>query len=182
MIEDTCFRFFNDENGKLFNIKQLISIFYFSEHLYFKESYKKLQDMYKEEIPEEIIEKIELIKKEENNIIPIKELAAAVRRFISRYLLDKRQKEIDPTKMLLPYLCKTELWDQKIGKIENLEEVIANQLEKLKITVGQSYNLYEKIKEKDEEEISTYLEEDEKEEEEELIKVKQIKTGRKIRV
>jgi hypothetical protein len=183
MIEDTCFRFFNDENGKIFNIKQLISIFYFSEHLYFKESYKKLQDMYKEEIPEEIIEKIELIKKEENNIIPIKELAAAVRRFISRYLLDKRQKEIDPTKMLLPYLCKTELWDQKIGKIENLEELIANRLEKLKITVGQSYNLYEKIKEKDEEEISTYLEEDEKEEEEEqIIKVNQIKTGRKIRV
>jgi hypothetical protein len=182
MIEDTCFRFFNDENGKLFNIKQLISIFYFSEHLCFKESYKKLQDMYKEEIPEEIIEKIELIKKEENNIIPIKELAAAVRRFISRYLLDKRQKEIDPTKMLLPYLCKTELWDQKIGKIKNLEELIANQLEKLKITVGQSYNFYEKIKEKDEEEISSYLEEDEKEEEEELIKVKEIKKGRKIRV
>jgi hypothetical protein len=183
MIEDTCFRFFNDENGKLFNIKQLISIFYFSEHLCFKESYKKLQDMYKEEIPEEITEKIELIKKEENNIIPIKELAAAVRRFISRYLLDKRQKEIDPTKMLLPYLCKTELWDQKIGKIKNLEELIANQLEKLKITVGQSYNFYEKIKEKDEEEISTYLEEDEKEEEEEeFIKVNQIKRGRKIRV
>ena len=141
--------------------------------------------MYKEEISEEITKEIELSKEKKNNIIPIKELGAAVRRFISRYLLDKRQKvHLDPTKMLLPYLCKTELWDQKIGKNKKLEELIANQLEKLKITVGQSYTFYEKIKEKDEEEISSYLEEDEKEEEEEeqIIKVKQIKTGRKIRV
>ena len=138
-----------------------MSVFFFFEHLCFKELCKNLNKKYKEKLNDKLIEKIQskLLSKEKlNEVFTIKELGAAVRRFISRSLVNTRINDnINPTKILLPYLIKPELWEEKVTKVDNLEEIISNLLD---LTVGQCYEFYQIIKNKDEKEISLY-EEDE---------------------
>ena len=82
--------------------------------------------------------------------------------------------------MLLPNLNKIELWEEKIGKNDKLEEVLSNKLEELKITVGQTFDFYDKIKEEDEKVILKYLPDDDLvEDEEEKIPVR-IQVKRRI--
>ena len=52
------------------------------------------------------------------------------------------------------------MWEERIGNNDNLEESLSNKLEQLKITVGQSFDFYQKIKEEDEKDILSYLEND----------------------
>ena len=187
-IDEMGRKFFNDK-GKDLKIEQIMHVFFFFEHLCFTELRKNLNHQYKEQIPEDIKKIIDekLLnnnKKDENdknenndqNVqkdnnekndndndndkIKIKELGAAVRRFISRYLVGSRA-DTGPNSLLLPNLNKIELWEEKFGKNDNLEEELSNKLEDLKITVGQSNEFYEKIKEEDEKEVLSYLEDDE---------------------
>ena len=176
--------FFNGK-GKDLKIQQIMHVFFFFEHLCFNELCKNLNNKYKEQIPEDIKKIIDEkllnnnkkdendknekndqnVQKDnnENNIndkIKIKELGAAVRRFISRYLVGSRADTGFPKTLLLPNLNKIELWEEKFGKNDNLEEELSNKLEDLKITVGQSFEFYEKIKEEDEKEVLSYLEDD----------------------
>ena len=181
-IDDMGRKFFNDK-GKDLKIEQIMHVFFFFEHLCFTELCNNLNNQYKEQIPEDIKKIIDekLInnekdkndkneenaqnvqkdnkEKNDNDKIKIKELGAAVRRFISRYLVGSRA-DASPKSMLLPNLSKIELWEEKFGKNNNLEEELSNKLEDLKITVGQSFDFYEKIKEEDEKEVLSYLEED----------------------
>ena len=92
--------------------------------------------------------------KDRNDIFTIKELGAAVRRFISRYLIGKKQNDdINEKSLLVPALKRPELWGEKISKIGNLEELIFNLLGDFNLTVGQIFNFYEIIKDEDEKEI-----------------------------
>jgi len=119
---------------------------------------------YNEDINEEIINKInsKLLNNVNNNNLPIKELASAVRRFISRYLVGKNKKaDIDPKSLLLHELKRPDLWNKKI---ENLEELLSDEIKEYKLTVGQCFKFYELIKEKDEKEINLDVPEPIKEE------------------
>ena len=161
-IEEICKDFFR-ENGKELKSDKIMSIFFFFEHLCFKELSQNILDDYKKEINEEILEKItnKLNNNEINEKISIKELGAAVRRFISRYLVGKKQNiDIKDDIPLLPLLKKPELWEEKIAKLSNLNELITHLLEEFGLTVKQAFKLYELIKEEDEKEIE-FKEEDE---------------------
>ena len=165
-INEICEIFFKVE-GRELKVKHIMNVFFIFEHLCFKELCENLHNDYKEEIPEDIKTKIiyKLMTKNENDhndkndIFTIKELAAAVRRFISRYLAGPRI-DSDPRSLLLPYLNKIDLWGEKIGKNDNLIESLSNKLEELKITVWQSFDFYQVIKEEDEKDILSYLEDD----------------------
>ena len=98
-----------------FKINQFMNIFFYAEHLSFQELIKTLQPEYKIEIDKKVIEDIEkkFQIKVENDDLPWKELAAAIRRFISRYLVGERQTtDIDESLELAFQLTRRDLWGE----------------------------------------------------------------------
>jgi hypothetical protein len=161
-INEDCSQFFNDENSD-FKVDKIMNLFLLFEHLCFNDLCLDLPDIYKVQINEETQKKIEELKNNKlDENITLKELGAALRRFISRYLTGKKQKsDISPKNSMIIYLNKTNLWDEKTAKLDNLGEIISNLLFDLNLNVDQSFNFYNLIKEKDEEEIKFYEEFDE---------------------
>ena len=150
-IDESVSDFFNyNEDIKKLEVSKILSIFSFFEHLCYNDLCETLQNDYKMNIDDELTEKIKekLLKGNENNgNITIKDLAVAVRRFISRYLVGRKQKtDIEPKSMLLPQLKRVDLWNEEIWNCKNLDNLISNLIGEFKLTVGQSYNFYEIIK------------------------------------
>ena len=133
-----------------------MNVFFYIEHLCFEDLSKTLQIEYQKEIPSGTVEKIkkEISNNKNEKYYSIKDLAAALRRYISRYLVGQREEvEIDEKRELYYELTRQDLWEEKIGKLDNLDILIKNQLEKYKLTVGQSLSLYKIIGEEDKIEI-----------------------------
>ena len=151
-VSNECYNFFLKE-GKEFTIEKLMNVFSFIEHLCFKELSDTLQAEYKKEIPKDLQEKIKkklLESKDKNEVISISQLASAVRRYISRYLAGKRQTvDIDDQRDLAFDLSRIDLWDEKIGKLDNLDDLIVSQIGEFKLTVGQAYEFYKLIAQED---------------------------------
>ena len=151
-----CIEFFNNEGSEMTNSK-LMNLFFFFEHLCFEDLAETLQPEYKMTIPEDIKAKIidQLIKNYNNILFSIKDLGAAVRRFISRYLAGRLQTTDINEKVDLPYqLTRPELWAEKIGSDENLELEIMMKFKDIKLVVGQAFALYELIGEEDKKALS----------------------------
>ena len=50
----------------------------------------------------------------------------------------------------MPYeLSRIDLWEEKFGKLDDLEELISNQIYEFKLKVGQAYAFYQIIAEED---------------------------------
>ena len=164
-LDNNFKNFFKEEQANEIKLDKTLSVFFFFEHFCFNDLCETLQKEYKEVIEEELKDKIREKLCDDKNYkgdIPILELAAAVRRFISRYLVGKKQKtDIDPKSMILPQLKRIDLWD---NNIENLGNLISNLIEEFEINVGQSLSFYEIIKEEDEKEINIEEEEEENDE------------------
>ena len=160
-ISKDCVDFFKKE-GKLFKVNQLMNIFFYIEHLCFNDLCNNLQPDFKISIDQTTAEKIKkkLINEvnKEKEIYSIKDLAAAIRRFISRYLVGTRQDvEIDEKRLLYFELTRLDLWEEKFGQLDNLEELIQNQLAEFNLNVGQAYSLYDIIGEEDRNYIKEYI-------------------------
>jgi hypothetical protein len=116
-LNESCARFFNNENIKDFKGEKILSIFFLFEHFCFEELCQNLQEEYKKEIDEKVKVNIEtklLNQKNYEEEISIKDLGSAVRRFISRYLVGKKQAtNIDPKAKLLQQLKRVDLWGEK---------------------------------------------------------------------
>ena len=81
-----------------------------------------------------------------------KELAAAVRRFISRYLLGEKQNtDMKEDNSLENNLRRKDLWREKF---ENLETLINEKISEFKIKVGQAFHFYEIIGKDDQNSIT----------------------------
>ena len=148
-LDDKFVKFLDDYDLK---INQFMNILFYAEHLSFKELIKTLQPEYKIEIDKKVIEDIEkkFQIKVENDDLPWKELAAAIRRFISRYLVGERQTtDIDESLELAFQLTRRDLWGEICGKLENFESLIFGKINEFKLKVGQAFNLYEIIGEED---------------------------------
>ena len=136
----------------------LLAIF---EHLCFDELSKNLQRDFLIEIPEDIKKKIKnkLINNYDNKLFTIKDLGAAVRRYISRYLVGLTQRtEVDNARKLEIELTRRELWRSNITNNDNYEEVIINHLKEFELNVGEAFDFYELIGNEDKNEIK-FLEE-----------------------
>ena len=150
-LSNDCKSFFYNE-GNQFSLNQLMNLFFFFEHLCFDDLVETLQPEYKAEIPDDLKNKIieTVIKNNKIKEIPVKDLGAATRRFISRYLAGKLQvTDIAEDNHLYFELTREELWEEKIGKLENLEGLMTDLLFKLGIKVGQAYEFYNIIGEED---------------------------------
>ena len=83
-------------------------------------------------------------------MIPIKDLGAATRRLISRYLAGKLEvTDIKEDRDLSFELSREELWEEKIGKLEDLMELVSGKIYEFKLTVGQAYEFYNIIGDED---------------------------------
>ena len=150
-ISDICINFFSKE-GKDFKVEKLMNVFFFIEHLCFEDLSNTLQPEYKKEIPKELQDKIKhkLLEQKNDNVLSVKELAAALRRYISRYLAGKRESvDINETRELYYDLTRIDLWKEKIGRLDNLEELVYAKISEFKLNVGQAFNLYKLIEVED---------------------------------
>ena len=130
-----------------------MNLFFFFEHLCFEDLEETLQLEYKAKIPDDlkakIIQKL-LNQKNEKDTISTKDLAAAVRRYISRYLAGKRETtDFKEDRDLLSELGRIEFWEEKIGKNEDLIELITAKIFEFKLNIGQAYEFYNIIGEED---------------------------------
>ena len=159
--------FFSNDEYKLNQLKidKIMDMFFFIEHFCFKRITEILYIVYKREIPDNIKNEIinKLVKKgKQKYIITIKDLGAAVRRFITRYSAGNLESiNISEDRELIEELYREDLWTDKIVKNSNLEEIISGKLKEFNLKVGQAYSLYELIGEEDKNLIKEYLKKDE---------------------
>ena len=151
-LSDDIKSFFNNE-GKNFTLNKLMNVFFFFEHLCFDDLAETLLPEYKAPIQEEkktiIIEKL-INKKDPFDIIPLTSLAAATRRFISRYLAGNIQfVDIKGDRDLSFELTRAEFWEEKIGKLDDLIDLVSQKIFEFKLTVGQAYEFYNLIGDED---------------------------------
>ena len=147
-----CITFFEKE-GNIFKIEQLMNIFFFIEHLVFKDLIETLNVEYKKPIPKDLTIKIKqklLGPENKNEGFTVSQLSAAVRRYISRYIAGNRQTiDIDEKLDLTVQLERKDLWEEKIGKLENLDNILKSKIGEFKLTVGQAYEFYKIIESQD---------------------------------
>jgi hypothetical protein len=158
-LSDDCRNFFLNEGNQLTSDK-LMNLFFFFEHLCFEDLAETVQLEYKKPISNDIKEKIreKLIKNYKNDTYSLKDLGAAVRRFISRYLAGKLQTTEIDEKLELPFqLSRMELWEEKIGSNEDLVIIIGVQLNEFKLTIANTYDFYELIGDEDKKSISSLV-------------------------
>ena len=130
-----------------------MNIFFFIEHLVFKDLIETLNLEYKRPINEELTIKIKqklLGPENKNEGFTVSQLSAAVRRYISRYIAGNRQAtDIDEKLDLTVQLERKDLWEEKIGKLENLDNILKSKIGEFKLTVGQAYEFYKIIESQD---------------------------------
>ena len=149
-LSNDCGNFFTN-NGKNFALNKMMNIFFIFEHLCFKDLSLSLSPLYKMKISKEIKAKIIqnlLNKKDSNDKITVKDLAAATRRLISRYLTGNFS-DIDEKRDLVYELTREELWEENIKKINDFEELLFEKMKDIKLVVGQAYEFYNMIGDED---------------------------------
>lgn len=148
---------FITNNEKIFTIDKIMNIYTIFEHLCFNDLLLLLKDEYKKEIDEN--KKDDIIKKfNSNNIYSKKDLASAVRRLISRYLvgtgdLNDIRKEND----LCFELSRADLWNKNIRIIDDLDIKIKEHIGNFELKVEEALSFYELIGNEDKEEIEKFF-------------------------
>ena len=163
-LSEDCKDFFNNEGSEI-TIEKLMNLFFYFEHLCFEDLADTLQNEYKKPISEETKNAIinKLLKNYNNNLFTIKDLGAAVRRFISRYLAGNLQTtDVGEDRALSFELSREDLWEEKIGKEDDLMENIDELLHDFKLNVGQAYAFYQLIGEEDKNAINQLIVEEDK--------------------
>ena len=149
-IDDKNFEGIFIVSGNELKAKKIIDIFLFIEYLCFEIFSKNIEEDYKIIIDNNIRNKINDNK---NKFMNIKELAAALRRFISRLLYRiKNKDDLSPEGKLEIQLKRIDLWDKKYRNPEIIAKIV-KQISEFDLTVGQSFELYQLIKSEDENEV-----------------------------
>ena len=152
-ISKDFYDFWKNE-GKQFKLNKILEIYLFFEHLYFSLYYQKRKDEFaygKEKINNDD-EINNLFDKLEFKNIFVK----ALRRYITRYLLDKINLDDINEENLVEKLYKSDLWGiYEMNKFEDIK----NKLDKIKldINIKTSFGLYELLGDKDKEEVNNFV-------------------------
>ena len=153
-LDEKCDNLFLENN---ISIKNIMDIYFYVEHLSFMELSQTLDETYKNIIVEDdLVETIKnkLKDKKENGTITWEQLAAVIRRFISRCLIGGKKltseilQEIKKFE-LVSQLYRTDLWEEKFLKLDNLNQLIKEKIGQFNFNVSQALRLYEIIGEED---------------------------------
>ena len=144
-LSDDFKNFFKNE-GKNFEINQLMNIFVYVEHMCFGLISKNMDQRLKKSLSDDTKEKLLSIfnvKDEKLN------LAIALRRYITRYLIgNKYIKDIDNNSLHLE-LNKSDLWGVNSEKINEFKKLL-DKLKTFNLKVSNAFDLYKKIGKEDE--------------------------------
>ena len=143
-IEENYKIFFEKNNN--FTLSNLISIFEYIEFLCFPKLINNINPVYKEDINDEEINKINKYFENNKDIIIKKEiLAISVRRFISRFLTGERvQLQFKEDEHLLYFIqIKEEFWSEQIFNNSKFNEEIDLMSKSFFIKVNQSLKFYQ---------------------------------------
>ena len=133
------------QNPKLnIKIEEIIGVFSFFELLCYKPIINNLQEHYKDDIKENVGKEIlKLFDDKKFKLITKVNLAAACRKFISRYLTSSRKDDdFNDKNDLSDQLSRYEFWSKEIFEKEDDLNKELNYLKEKKITVGQCFGLY----------------------------------------
>ena len=166
-------KFFKDE-GKDISVEKLLSSILFMEQLCYNNLIENIEPRFKQSLEDKENEIRNFIENNTDNIITKNEIAAAIRRYITRFLIIDNQKEnIDETSNLFMNLERKYLWNNKIfSKIDD------NKFkEKLKkfinncpfLQVKHSIKFYELIGTNEREELNKFIRENETKKDEKLM-------------
>ena len=162
-LTNDCKEFFEKE-GKDITINKLMNLFFIFEHLCFDDLCQNLQVDLKCELERNQKEQIgsQLLKNYNKKLYTLKDLAAAVRRYISRYLVGFTQtSEVKNQEKLSFYLSRLDLWEEKVwGQDCDLTDEVTKHIENLNLQISQAYKFYELIGEEDRKEIEFLNEEE----------------------
>ncbi len=145
-LSKETFNLFNSIN---FTLSKLLSIYEYFELLCYEDFKRNTNEDYFTPIPEDKKKKLNeyFEKKEVEGILISKTiLSGAVRKFISRFLIGDRFKNIDWNIFLL-LKPKSELWSDQIVSEKNEEQFNKeiDELDQINIKIKQSINFYEKL-------------------------------------
>ena len=159
ILSNDCKYFFLNE-GKELTIDKIMHIYSYFEHICYKDLILNLQEEYKKEIDLNI--KNDIMNKFMNNkdifiIFSKKDLGAAIRKFISRYLVGKMQiNDLKEDRNLVFELTREDLWEEKINKKENLGEIIEKNISQFNLNISQAFSFYELIGDEDKKEFQDF--------------------------
>ena len=140
-LSKECIEFFKKQKLK---ISELSEVYSYIELLCFNPIVNNLREYYKKKINIDVGQKI-LKSFEGNNLKNIKKiyLASACRKFISRYLVGKREDtDYNENNKLYLYLNREDIWPIELWKNEEIIEQYLEIIKREDISVGQSYELY----------------------------------------
>ena len=113
-------------------INKMMNFWFYIEHLFFYHSQIIPPPKFREEIAQDIKAMIikNLLKPEvKNDTISTLSLAAATRRIISRYLIGRSTlTDSSQDRELTFELFKAEFWEENIGKLDNLPELVTKKM------------------------------------------------------
>ena len=134
-------------NDSLFTVECLIDLMNFLEMFYWDKIKNNLDKDYLVDINNDIKLKFDNIYNNKKILITKELLCTAIRRFITRYLIGKREEnKINPKNNLYLYIDKIELWPIDLKKNEQFKEELTQLFglnESNYISVGNSLKLYE---------------------------------------
>ena len=137
-------------------IEGLLNTYLFIEVVSFKYILNNLKEKYKATIDKIIIDDIkQKFNESKFSVISRVCLCSACRKVITRLLMDEVEDiEGNEKNLLTPYLDREDLWDKEIWKKTELFKKDLKILRELKINIGQCYELYMFMKEKEDIELN----------------------------
>ena len=145
-LDDEFINIFNNHQFKI-KLNQLIDCYEYVEFLNYDKILTNVSKNINSNLEVDQIDKLNKhFESKDNYLITKKDLGNAVRKFISRFLVGDRFKNIDKN-IFLFLKEKSELWNEKINSKEN-EEQFNKEIEKLNsinIKIKQSIDFYEKL-------------------------------------
>ena len=167
-LSDDFYNFWKDE-GKNFKLNKIIEIYLYFEYLHFLLQYLKRQDEF-------ILGKERLNNDDKiNSLFDDTEFKnkfiRALRRYITRYLLDNINLENIDEEKLVEKLFKSDLWGiNEMNQFDEIKNKLDLFIEKLKliqidINVKEAFGLYELLGNNDKEEVHNFIDNIEDDEE-----------------
>ena len=136
--ENIVYEFFNEHHN--FKAKHLLNIFLYVENLFFEKI---------EEFIQEDNKSLEDLDKDNDcltNIIKKIDLSSALKKYISRYLINKNYVNNNLNRNLSLELTKAELWNVNETKFNEIRDILNGEFDKLNITIKETISLYEFVK------------------------------------
>jgi hypothetical protein len=138
---------FNDLLGKIgeFTFDKIIDIIFFSEKLMFSIVKSELSKYCSKELSQKNKDDLDEFYKDEK-LITKEVLLNAIRRYLTRYLLIKEDKEKnikENERNFIKFLYIEDLWDNEINSNKNQKESELKIIENMKISINQIISVYD---------------------------------------